>query len=457
MALQILIVEEDSQHRDEWTNLCREQGHRVFAFADGNGAVAALDAGPFDLALLSFASPDACLQLQTELKKRFPACQVSLLTERPSESREAHLLESGARSVLFRPIGGAALGQLIGRVARNRRATPVRVPDTSCLDAIVGASPGIAEIRDMIRRVAVSSSSTVLITGESGTGKELVARAVHFCSPRAGGAFIEVNCAAIPPNLLESELFGHEAGAFTHAIHAKPGLFEVAQGGTIFLDEIGEIALDIQAKLLRVLDRRSVRRVGGNEEMALDVRVVAATNRDLKVEVLAGKFRNDLFHRLSVVPLELPPLRERRTDVRLIADHYLGLFARKFGRKSLELSPEVYERLEAHSWPGNVRELANLIEQAVLMNAGPVLGSDAFGALWAAEGVPAVRVRETSVDVDFSTGPIDLEAVERRLIERALDYADGNVSQAARLLGLGRGALRHRVQTLGIEPLRRAG
>lgn len=457
MALQILIVEEDSRLRDDWTRLCREQGHRVFAFSDGGAARAALDSGVFDLALLSYANPEACLALQTELKQRYPACQVSLLTERPAESREAHLLESGARSVLFRPIAGNSLGQLISRVARNRRPGAVRKPDDSCLDALVGNSEQIGVIKQMVRRIAESSSTTVLITGESGTGKELVARAVHFCSPRAGGAFIEVNCAAIPPNLLESELFGHEAGAFTHAINAKPGLFEVAQAGTIFLDEIGEISLELQAKLLRILDRKSVRRVGGHEDMDLDVRVVAATNRDLRLEVLAGKFRNDLYHRLSVVPIELPPLRDRRGDVRVLTDHFLGMFTRKFGRGRLELAPEVYDRLESHSWPGNVRELANLLEQAVLMNQGPVLGAEAFRALWATESEPAVSIQETRVQVDFSAGPISLEAVERCIVMRALEHAEGNVSQAARLLGLGRGALRHRVQSLGIEPLRRAG
>lgn len=460
MALQLLIVEENPSQRDQWMNLCRAQGHRVFAFADFAGASEALDVASFDLALLSFANPKACLELQRALKSRYPSCQVTLLTERPPDEAEARLLESGARSVLFRPLGADALGQLVTRVAGHRRRRVSRGPDESCLDSMVGQAPALLELKERIRKVAASATTSVLITGESGTGKELAARAVHLCGPRAAGPFIEVNCAAIPASLLESELFGYEPGAFTHAVGSKPGLFELATGGTIFLDEIGELSSELQAKLLRVLDGRTVRRLGGQEELVLDVRVVAATNRDLLREVDGGSFRMDLFHRLSVVPVHLPPLRERPGDITLIARHYLQFFDRKFGRPAQQIEAAVLKRMEACPWPGNVRQLANLMEQAVLMHHEPVLGPDAFPTLFLEAGEPATTGRITAriIEVDFSQGPICLEHVEHSLIEKALEAASGNISQAARLLGLGRGALRHRLTALGIEPgLRRAG
>jgi DNA-binding NtrC family response regulator len=458
VRLNLLLVEENSSLRTRWVDRLREQGHRIFAFADARGALEAAGQVRVDLAVLSFANPAACLELQKALKERNPACQVTLLSERPTAEHDAMVLEAGARSVLLKPVPEEAIERVVSQATRSRQKNAA-LPSTRSLEAILGRSEPILRIQELIRKVASTADTSVLITGESGTGKELAARAVHDLSSRREEAFLEVNCAAIPENLLESELFGHEPGAFTDADRAKPGLFELASRGTVFLDEIGEMNLELQAKLLRVIDTRSIRRLAGQDKIALDVRIIAATNRDLAREVQDRRFRDDLFHRLNVIPIHLPPLRERGDDLHLLADHFLEQMGRKFGRPKMSLSEDARCLMAAYAWPGNVRELMHLIERAVLLSRQDVLGPADFPLL-ASQGGEApetVWITGACIKVDFRRGPVSLDVVEREIISRALEEADWNISEAARLLGIGRGALRYKIERHRIERRLMAG
>jgi transcriptional regulator with PAS, ATPase and Fis domain len=297
-------------------------------------------------------------------------------------------------------------------------------------------------IKALLARVAASPASTVLLTGETGTGKDLAAKAVHYNSDRAARSFVNITCSALPEQLLESELFGHERGAFTDARQQKRGLFETADGGTVFLDEIGEMTAPLQAKLLRFLEEKTFKRVGGLVDIRVDVRVVAATNRDLEEEVKAGKFREDLFYRLQVMPIPLPPLRERRGDVPLLAHYYIDRFNREFKKRVKGLSPAATTVLEQYQWPGNVRELRNAIERAMLLIDRDRLEPEDFTTL--------TRSVEPS---QFRLPPegVNMEDVERQLLTQALERSGGNQSQAAQLLGINRDQVRYRVEKFGLK------
>jgi two-component system response regulator AtoC len=302
-----------------------------------------------------------------------------------------------------------------------------------------------------------NTPSTVLISGESGTGKELIARALHENSARHAGPFIKINCAAIPKTLMESELFGYDKGAFTGAVGAKPGRFELAHGGTLFLDEIGEIPIEMQVKLLRVLQESEFERVGGIKTIKVDVRLVTATNRDLLAEVGAGAFREDLFYRLNVVPIHIPPLRERREDIPLLADHFIAKFNDRLKKEIATITPEAIERLVAYQWPGNIRELENLMERTMLFCEGPdilvsdlppeVAGAPVSAASAAASGDEARPAPESLKEAVRA----ETERVERDLIQRALDATSGNVTQAARKLKISRKSLQTKMKELGLR------
>jgi transcriptional regulator with GAF, ATPase, and Fis domain len=311
------------------------------------------------------------------------------------------------------------------------------------LDDIVGESRAMKQAKALIRKIATSPSSTVLITGENGTGKDLAAKAIHYLSSRASAPFMNITCSALPEALLESELFGHEKGAFTGAAGQKKGLFELAAGGSVFLDEIGEMSLVLQAKLLRFLEEKAFRRVGGTKDLRVDVRVIAATNRDLKAMVKEGSFREDLYYRLRVLPVELPPLRERREDLPLLARLFLEQYRTEFRKNVASISPEALAQLGRHPWPGNVRELKNAIERAVLLAEGPVLGADDFPALSApADGDGGLRLPADG---------LRFEKLERDLVAAALERSGFNKSRAARLLGMDRDWLRHRAAKYGLD------
>ena len=311
-------------------------------------------------------------------------------------------------------------------------------------DAIVGQSPAMQSVKSLLARVAVSPASTVLLTGETGTGKDLAAKAIHYNSDRAHRPFVNITCSAIPEQLLESELFGHERGAFTDARSQKRGLFETADGGTVFLDEIGEMTPALQAKLLRFLEEKSFKRVGGSQDVRVDVRVIAATNRSLQDEVKKGHFREDLFYRLNVMSVELPPLRDRRGDVALLINHYIDNFNTEFRKKIRGVSPGAMSAMQGYPWRGNVRELRNAVERAMLLAEGNELNESHFPMLTATEG-------ELSSGMGLPAEGINLEALERSLVVQALERSGWNQTKAATLLGLNRDQIRYRIEKFDLH------
>jgi two-component system response regulator HydG len=348
----------------------------------------------------------------------------------------AAALQRGARDYFALPDD---LGLLRRSLERERRESRGRQDAerfaederrTTGFEAMVGSSDALKRILDQARRVAPHRDVTVLIGGETGTGKELLARALHYNSPRAAAPFVEINCAAIPANLLESELFGHEKGAFTGAIAAKPGLFELAHGGTIFLDEVGNLPLDLQPKLLRALESREIRRVGGQSARKVDVRVIGATHVDLAAAVAAGEFREDLFYRLNVVGLTLPPLRERQNDLELLAETFVQRLATQYGLPVPELTSEVRNRLREHDWPGNIRELRNVLERALVLSAP--------GTLSVTEIAPGRRVTGPPRQSGSLPFPMTLRALTDAAVRQMLELVKGNKSEAARRLGISR-------------------
>jgi two-component system response regulator PilR (NtrC family) len=324
----------------------------------------------------------------------------------------------------------------------------------------VGSSGALARVHDLIAQVATTRTN-VLVSGESGTGKELVARAIHDLSERRDKPFIAVNCGAIPENLLESELFGHVRGAFTGAVANKPGLVETADGGTLFLDEIGELPPSLQVKLLRLIQEKTIRRVGGNQDQRADVRIVAATNRDLQAEAQAGRFREDLYYRLNVIQIPLPPLRERMEDVPLLVQHFLAKYGKEFGKDVREIAPAAMEKILAYAFPGNVRELENLIERAVALSRGPTLGVDVLpasvldnaGVRRPAPPPPAAAALPAAPAAGGNLDEI-LASYERGLLADALQRAGGVKKRAARLLGISFRSFRYRLEKLGLDDSR---
>src|SRR5882672_1793561 len=387
------------------------------------------------------------------LKDNWPKLQLVVFADRDSQAT-TETLELGVRNIFLKPINYPQLdgllnaaGRSVAQQARQQRET-ARIEQEFRFDRIVGQSPAVLESVDLARRVSQSSATSVLILGESGVGKELFARAIHGESPRKQGPFMEVNCAAIPRELLESELFGHEKGAFTDATQTRVGLFEAAEGGSVFLDEVGELPLTLQAKLLKFLDSKIVRRVGGNKDIPVDERILAATNRELISEVKQQRFREDLYYRLNVVPLEIPPLRARDGDSVLLARIFVERVGRKLGR-SARLSADGERDVACYHWPGNVRELANVIERAVLLARQEEISP-------AELAIPAVSSSNGSDElagfaITFPTQGISLPSVERAVIQAALDRAAGNVVEAARLLRIGRGSLRSKMRRHGLE------
>ena len=386
------------------------------------------------------------LDLIRALRREGEEVPVLVTAGRGSMSLTIAAIQAGAYELLIKPLDGAKLREILDRLLASPRGAarvlPSEPPPADEL-TIVGESEGIVAVYKTIGRVA-QSSATLLIVGESGTGKELVARVTHRASGRGGGPFLAVNCAAIPENLLESELFGHEKGAFTGAVGLKIGKFERAHGGTLFLDEIGDMSMALQSKILRALQEREVERVGGRERVAVDVRIMAATNRDLQRDVRAGRFRDDLFFRLAVVMVTLPPLRERGGDIPVLIDYFVRKFAAENGKPIEAISRSLYALLERHPWPGNIRQLRNVLERAVIMCQGRMLLPEHLPPDLFAAAPPAERAE--------ASGPLlTLEEVEKRHIKIVLDATDWNMSRAAEILGIHRNTLRRRARELGLE------
>ncbi|MFZ5812841.1 MAG: sigma-54-dependent transcriptional regulator [Thermodesulfobacteriota bacterium] len=452
MQPSILVVDDDPGHLSMLTTVLSGWGYRVEGASGGAAALQALRERPRDLVItdVRMAGMDG-IEVLRAVKDYNPAVPVLIMTAYSSVETAVEALKAGAYDYLIKPLDldvlrlamDRALDHL--RLQTENRALKERLGREFESSEIIGQSPPMRELLDMAAMVA-PTEATVLVVGESGTGKELVARAIHANSPRKNGPLVTVNCAALPETLLESELFGHEKGAFTGADRRREGRFMAADKGTIFLDEIGEMSPTTQAKLLRVIQEREIERVGGDRPIGVDVRIVAATNRDLKREVEEGRFREDLYYRLNVLVLSVPPLRDRRGDIPLLARHFLEKFARKNRKDIKEFSHGALEALVRYDWPGNVRELENAVERGVILAAGGYLTErelpPGVATILAAQPSPAAG-QGTAVP-DLAGQP--LEDIEQRAILATLKETGGNKSEAARLLGITRATLHKKLK-----------
>jgi two-component system, NtrC family, response regulator AtoC len=439
---RILLVGPDDEHRRSLHLMLDQVGYDVSALAELDAAMRFLAERDCRAVIAPAALASAVAASVHQQKLRSPVIAVV-----PSRELGPSLaaLEAGADDVVREPVDEISLALALHRVAAiPRDLAGLRSPGSLGPVNLVGESPAMATVRDTIARVA-GHRTTVLILGESGTGKELVARSIHQSSPRHERRFVAINCAALPPSLLESELFGHKRGAFTDAIRDKVGLFEDADGGTLFLDEIGEMPLALQAKLLRVLQESEIRRVGDNASITVDVRLIAATLRDLSADVAAGRFREDLFYRLAVVPLTVPPLRERRRDVLPLATHFLAIHNARH-RRDVTLTEEALAVLERHSWPGNVRELENVLERALVLCDGSELTADFIESMLPSRGAPPASGDPADLSIKKAT-----RFLEEDLIRRALEATHGNRTYASRLLEISHRALLYKIKEYGIR------
>ena len=434
----LLVADDDQVARELLAEALGREGYRVRVAAGGEECVRLAEAEPFDLALVDLRMPDLDgLGVLARLAAIQPELPVVILTAFATIETAIEAVNAGAADYLSKPFRLEEIKVVVRRTLEARRLARENLQYRQELksrygfEALVGQSHPITEIYKLVARVA-GLDTTVLIQGETGTGKELVARAIHEASPRADRPFVVVDCAALPETLFESELFGHERGAFTGALGTRRGLLETSAGGTCFLDEIGELSAPLQAKLLRTLQGRTIRRVGGNDPIPVNVRVVAATNRDLHKLVAEGEFRDDLYYRLNVVTIVVPPLRERATDVPLLAQHFLEKFAQTSGRPIRRLAPEALALLAAYAWPGNVRELEHAIERAVALSSAETLVPDDFPLHLRQEPARAPRLPAAGMT---------LAEVKRWYVHKALEEAGGNKVRAAELLGIDRRTL----------------
>ena len=447
---KILVIDDEASMREMLGIMLRKEGYAVEIAANRKAAAAVLDRGPVNMVITDVKLPDGDgIEILRHVKAASPETAVVVMTAYGTTEAAVAALKLGAQDYLVKPFDVDELKIVVRNALEKQQLeeenlllkAEFRVQHG--LDRIVGSSPRMAKVFELVRSVA-GTGSTILVQGESGTGKELVAKAVHALSPRRDAPFVSVNCAALPENLLESELFGHMKGAFTDAHQTKKGLFETAHRGTLMLDEVGEMPLSMQVKLLRVLQERRVRRVGANEEVEVDVRVIAATNQSLEDMVRDRRFREDLYYRLNVIPILVPPLRERSEDIPLLARHFLERFGREMGKAVTKISDEAMGLLVRYSWPGNVRELENVIERAVaLETTGVILAERLPETLLAPQGAGRDEVP------DFSQGfSLDrhLESIEAELLRRALEQAAGNRATAARLLGVTPRSLRYLIR-----------
>jgi DNA-binding NtrC family response regulator len=452
---RILIVDDEASLRDSLQRTLEREGHETVLAGDMRSARKALGEGGFDLLLTDIRLGDGSgLDLVAEARAAAPRLRILAITAFGSVDVAVEAMRRGADDFLEKPFRPDLLrsrleralepARLAGRVARLERENEVlraEVEDEHDTETLVGGSAELARVRDLIDRVAPSAAS-VLITGETGTGKELVARRLHHASPRTGGPFVAFNSGAVPEGLAESELFGHEKGAFTGADRRRLGRFELADGGTLFLDEIGELAPPLQVKLLRALQERRFERVGGMATVQVDVRVVAATHRDLEQWVRDGRFREDLYYRLNVVRIDVPPLRTRVDDIPALVELFLTRYGTRADQRRLRIEPDAMAALQAHPWPGNVRQLENVIHRACILAGGDVITSldlDLPGAAPAAAESPTTDLRAV------------LARVERELIERAVREHDGNLTAAGRALGVERNLLRYKLRKHGLR------
>ncbi|MEK6560375.1 MAG: sigma-54 dependent transcriptional regulator [Nitrospirota bacterium] len=450
---KILVVDDERGMREFLAIMLQKESHEVTSAANGREALEQIGQKTFDIVITDLRMPqiDGIDVLKT-VKENAPETVVIMITAYASPETAVEAMKQGAYDYLTKPFKIEEVKLIVRNALEKRRLREENLilkrkiqewTTSGVIGGIVGKSPSIVNIIELIIKIA-DSPSNVLITGESGTGKELVARAIHNYGHRKDRPFVAINCSAIPEGLFESELFGHIKGAFTGAIASKEGIFESANGGTVFLDEIGDIPHNFQVKLLRVLEDKSVKRVGGNQEIKVDVRIIAATNRDLKKAVAEGNFREDLFYRLDVIPVEMPPLRERKDDIPLLVEHFLSKYNRLIGREIKGMSPEAMQKMIHFQWKGNVRELENVIERAATLGRGPVMEEHTIDECLQ-RGIPY----KVPMSTEIPPGGVDMEGIlmeiEKNFIIKALNMTGGVKKDAADLLRLDLRSFRYRL------------
>lgn len=451
MESSVLVVDDDPAHRTMLRTLLTGWGYVIDEAEDGSTAIERVHERAFDLILMDVRMVKVSgLQALPEIKAFNPAIPIIIMTAYSSVETAVEALKNGAYDYLTKPLDFDELRLAMERAMDHKELREenrlLRETLGSHFDRrhIIGQSRAMVRILETVAQVA-PSEATVLITGESGTGKEMIAGAIHFNSPRKDGPFVKINCAAITETLLESELFGHEKGAFTGAYRQKEGRFRQAHGGSLFLDEISEMSLAMQVRLLRVLQEREITRVGGEEVIKVDVRIIAATNKDLAQEIEAGRFREDLYYRLNVVALEMPPLRERREDIPLLAQHFLEALSRDNRKNIKGFTPQAMDRLIRYDWPGNVREVMNAVERGVVLSRSEYLDEQVLSLIPRDESLSREVLSRHGVNADMP-----LDEVEKASILKTLESAGGNKSEAARRLGITRRTLHKRLKLYGV-------
>ncbi|HEY2776231.1 MAG TPA: sigma-54 dependent transcriptional regulator [Candidatus Binatia bacterium] len=475
----IVLVEDEDVLRRYLAGTLQRLEHTVRAAETAEDGLRLIEEGEPDILLSDFRLPGMTgYELLQSVKESFPSVSVVLLTAHGTVEDAVAAMRAGASDYLTKPVNLQELGLIIDRCLaskglrneldyyRKRDLAPGSAHDDAEPDTVglVGEAASVRALRELLLRLAAhqkrgGGGPTVLITGETGTGKGLIARALHRAAPRHDAPFIEVNCAALPDHLLEAELMGYERGAFTGAIRSKPGLFEAAEGGTIFLDEIGRMSLDLQAKILKVIDERVLRRLGSTRDRVLRCSVVTASHLDLEAAVQRGSFLPDLYHRINVFRIQSPPLRERGDDIVLLADHFLTRHAAEYGLTPPQLTERARAALAAYSWPGNVRELAHAMERAVVLSQRDVIDAEDISLFSIGDARPAAGDGSTAprsirspgeFRLDFSSGPISLEEIEQLALRQAFEHADGNRTVAAKLLDMSKDTLRYRLEKFQI-------
>ena len=454
----ILVVDDELSMRELLEFMLKKEGYQVSVAQNGKQAIEMLEKNRYDLLLCDIRLGDMTgLDVLRACRQKQPNTTVVMISAYASTETAVEAMNEGAYDYVPKPFDNEELKQTIAKaldlktLEHEKQIIEDEMKQNLHFEMIVGNSPAMLHIYKMIRQVAPTRTN-VLITGESGTGKELIARAIHQESDRKAQPFVVINCGGIPETLLESELFGHKKGSFTGATNDKKGLFEIADKGTIFLDEIGELSMPIQVKLLRAIQERTFKAVGGNEDIVVDIRIIAATNKQLEKEVIAGNFREDLFYRLNVIEIKLPPLRERKGDLRALAQHFLDKYARDMDKKITKISAYAIDLLNKYDFPGNIRELENLMERSVALSTTNILLPDSLAlSIHKRRWIEGVKDRRFDLDEVSHGVALDsiLEEIERAYILKALEVANGNKNKAAELLGISFRSLRYRLDKLG--------
>jgi two-component system response regulator PilR (NtrC family) len=456
----ILIVDDEISMRELLEVMLAKEGYKVSCAENGRRAIAMIEKTRFDLLLCDIRLGDITgLDVLRASKKRDQNTVVIMISAYASTETAVEAMNEGAYDYVPKPFNNDELKETIAKalslrtIEHEKEALDDELKQTLHFGMIVGNSPAMLNVYKMIDQVA-ETRTNILITGESGTGKELIARAIHNESDRRDNPFVVINCSGIPETLMESELFGHKKGAFTGATQDKKGLFETADKGTVFLDEIGEISTHIQVKMLRAVQERVFKAVGDNEDISVDIRFISATNKELEKEVIAGRFREDLFYRLNVIEIRLPPLRERKSDLRILAQHFLDKYSREMGKEISKISSYAIDLLNKYDFPGNIRELENLMERSVALSSTNIILPDNLAiSLYKKRWIEGIKDRRFDLDEVKNGVSLDaiLDEIERAYLEKALDFSNGKKQKAAELLGISFRAFRHRINKLKVN------